>query len=83
MSQALLGLAQLDPQLREALAAEVLQLHTLQVLPDSFVGIEIRSVARQLLQLQPRRRLTRQKVLDRPPAMNRRAVPDDEQLPGI
>ncbi|MDP9475278.1 MAG: hypothetical protein M3R38_06215, partial [Actinomycetota bacterium] len=46
MSEALFGLAELDSQLREALAAQVLQLHALvEVLPDPLVGVELRSVA--------------------------------------
>jgi hypothetical protein len=37
--QALFGLAQLDLQLRQAPAAEVLQLHALEVLPDPLLGV--------------------------------------------
>ena len=51
--QTLLGLAQFDPQLREGLAADILELHILQMLPDSFIRVEVRSVTRKLLELQP------------------------------
>src|SRR5215218_8065790 len=80
VSQALFGLAQLYPQLREALAAEVLQLNTLEVLPDPLVRVEIRSVAGQLFELHPRSCPARQKVLDCPSPMYRRAVPNHQQL---
>src|SRR5215218_9907384 len=53
VSETLLGLAELDLQLCEALTAEVLQLHAFEVLPDTLVGVEIRSIARQLFELQP------------------------------
>ena len=43
--QALLGLAQLDLQFFEILAAEVLQLYALEMLADPLVRIEIGSVA--------------------------------------
>src|SRR5215212_1124140 len=80
VSQTLFGLAQLDLQLREALAAEVLQLHILQMLPDPLLGVEIGRVAGQLLQLQPPGRPASQKIFDRSTAMYRRSVPDEEQF---
>jgi hypothetical protein len=45
MPQTLLGLAQLSPQLQEALAADILEFYVLQMLPDPLVGVEIRSIA--------------------------------------
>ena len=80
--QALLGFAQLDLQLAEALAAKVLQLHALEVFPDSLVGIEIGCVARELLKHKSPGSPSGEKVLYRPSAMYRRAVPYDEQLTG-
>jgi hypothetical protein len=51
------------------------------VLPDSLIGVEIRSVARKLLQLKPTlRRPTGEKLFDRSTAMDRRTILDDEQL---
>ena len=75
VSQPLFSLAQFDPQLGKALAAELLQLNTLEVLVDPFVGIEVGSVAGQLLQLYSTGRPASQEILDRPRAMYRRASP--------
>jgi len=48
------------------------------------VGVEVRSVAGQLLQLQSASRPAPQEVLDRPSAMDRRAVSHmTSSLPGI
>jgi len=41
--QALFGFAQLPPQLGEAPAADVLELHVLQVLPDPLLGVQLRA----------------------------------------
>ena len=73
---------ELDPQLREALTAEVLQLQAFEMIPDPLIGVEIGSVARQLFELHSSRRPACQKLLHWPRAMYRRAVPDNEQLGG-
>jgi hypothetical protein len=78
VSQTLLGLAQLYTQFRKAPAADVLEFHVLQVLPDSLIGVEIGSVARKPLQLKPILRLAGEELFDRSTAMDRRTIPDDE-----
>src|SRR5262249_32744068 len=48
--------------------------------PDAFIGIQVGGIAWQLLQTQPLGTAPREKLLDGPTAMNRRAVPDHRQL---
>lgn len=74
------GQAQFDPQLIQIGTAEVAQFDVLEVVPDALVRVEIRGVARQLLQLEARRRALRQEVLDGLRAMDRRSIPDHKQL---
>src|SRR3954453_11400731 len=74
------GQAQFKPQLVQIGAAEVAQFDVLEIVPDALVRIQVRGVARQLLQLEARRGLLCQEVLDRPGAMDRRPIPDHEQL---
>src|SRR5215210_8395036 len=50
------------------------------MLPDPFVGIELRSVAGQLFELQPRSCPAGKEIFDRPSSMNRRTIPDHQQL---
>lgn len=74
------GQAQFEPQLVQIGTAEVAQFDVLEIVPDALVGIQVRGVARQLLQLEPRRRPLRQEVLNGLGAMDRRPIPDHEQL---
>jgi hypothetical protein len=74
------GQAQFEPQLVQIGAAEVAQFNVLEIVPDALVGIQVRGVARQLLQLEARRGPLRQEVLDGSGAMDRRPIPDHEQL---
>ncbi len=71
---------QLPAQLIKIMAAAVLELHALEEIPDTLVGVQLRRVGGQALQVQPLRRTCSQEVLDRLTAMNRRTIPDDEQL---
>src|SRR6266542_736265 len=63
-------------------AADVAQLDALEIGPDAFVRIQVGRIAWQLLQAQPLGTALRQEGFDWPAAMNRRAVPDHEQLAG-
>src|SRR5215212_2946141 len=74
------GQAQFEPQLVQIGAAEVAQFDVLEIVPDALVRIQVRGVAGQLLQLEARRGSLRQEVLDGPGAMDRRPIPDHEQL---
>lgn len=75
------GEAQLAAQLAQIGTAEVAEFDVLEVVPDPLVRIEVRRVAGQLLQLEPRRGALREEVLDGLGAMDRRSIPDHEQLP--
>src|SRR4051794_36591855 len=74
------GQAQFDPQLVQIGTAEVAQFDVLEIVPDALVRVEVRGVARQLLQLEARRRALRQEVLDGLRAMDRRPIPNHKQL---
>src|SRR3954451_4728564 len=74
------GQAQFEPQLVQIGAAEVAEFDVLQIVPDALVRIQVGGVAGQLLQLEARRAPLCQEVLDEPSAMNRRPIPNHEQL---
>jgi hypothetical protein len=74
------GTDDLRPQLMQIAAANVGQLHTLEIVPDAFIGIEIGRVAWQLLQVESPGRSSPEKVLDGLSTMDRRAIPDEEDL---
>lgn len=80
VAQPLDGQPQFEPQLGKIGAAEVAEFDVLEIVPDPLVGIEVRGVAGQLLQLEPRRRSLGKEVLDRLSAMNRRPIPNHQQL---
>ena len=52
----------------------------LQVPPDSLLGIELGGVSREAFKMQPLASLLMQELLDGTTAMDRRAVPEYEQL---
>jgi hypothetical protein len=71
---------ELRAQVPQAVAAAVAQLDVLELLPDAFLRIEVGRIARQAIQPQPRRGPRGQEILDNLAAVNRRAVPDDQEL---
>jgi hypothetical protein len=76
------GAAQGQRQLSQVMAAEIAEFNALQVVPDALVRIQLRRVPRQLLQVQPSGGAVTQEVLDGLAAVNRRAIPDDQELAG-
>src|SRR5690348_2473404 len=74
------GPAQDESQLRQVMAAGIGEFHALEVVPDAFVRMQLRGVPRQLLQVQALGSALAQDVLDRLAALDRRAVPDDQEL---
>ena len=80
MAQTLAGSDELQAQLVKVVAADIAQLDALQMVPHAFVGIEVRRIAWQLLQGESSRRASSEKVLDGLSAMDRRAIPDEEDL---
>ena len=76
------GTAEFAPQVRQVAAAEVPQLDPLEVVPDALVRVQLRRVAWELLQVQPLGPAVGQEVFDRLAAVDRRAIPDHQQLAG-
>ena len=72
--------AQVPLQVIQVRAAHVPQFHVFEVRPDAFVWVQVGCIARQLLESQALGRTLGQKGLDRSAAMNRRTVPDHQQL---
>jgi hypothetical protein len=68
-------------QVRQSGGADVAQFDPLQRVPDALIRVQIWRVAGEALQVQAFGRPRAEEVLDGPPMMNGRAVPDDEQLP--
>lgn len=75
-----LGLAEFGMELGQMLTGEVLEFHSFEVVPDAFVGIHLRSIGGQSLQLEPRGCAGSQKVLDHVAAMDGSSVPEYQEL---
>ena len=75
------GPVQFVAQLRQVLAANVAQLHSLQMTPDAFIGIEFRRITRQWLQLHALGSTIGQEVLNRLTTMDRCPIPNHQQFP--
>lgn len=73
------GQPQLPAQLVQVLTAAILQLDPLEQVPDALIGAEVRRVAGQAFQVQPRGGARREEVLDRLAVVDGRAVPDHQQ----
>ena len=80
VAQTFLRSAERHGQLGHITAAQIAQLDALEVVPDALVRVQVGGIARQRLQVQPLGTTLAQEVLDRLPAMDRRAIPDDQQL---
>ena len=52
VAQAFFGLNELAMQLIEIATTDIAQLHTLEVIPNAFIGIEIRSITGKLFEMQ-------------------------------
>src|SRR5690348_11156449 len=80
VTQAFLGPTQGESQLGHVMAAASAELNALAGVPDALVGVELRRIPRQLLQMQPLGGAPPQEVLDRLATRNGRALPDHEYL---
>ncbi len=78
--QALDREAQLAAQFREVVTDQVTEFDPLEVVPDAFIRVELRRVGGEPLQLKPSGRSLREQVLDWARAVDRRPVPQDEEL---
>ena len=76
------GEAEVTSEVSQVLAADVGQVDVLEVVPDALVRVEVRGVAGKLFELDASGAALGQEVLDRLAAMDRRAVPDDQELAG-
>lgn len=74
------GLAQLGPQVRQVKAAEVAQFHSLEVRPQSLSWVEVGSIAGKPFEVDALGGSVSEKVADCVTAVDRRAVPEDEEL---
>ena len=80
VSQALFGSSKLVGHLGDIAAAEILEFPSLEQIPDALLWIQFRGIARQAFQMEPFGGLALQKVLDHLRTMDRRPIPDDEQV---
>ena len=76
------GEAEVTSEMWQVLAADVAQFDVLEVAPDALVRVEVRGVAGELLELDASGATLGQEVLDGLAAMDRGAVPDDQELAG-
>ena len=72
--------AQFEPEFRQIVAADIAQFAVLEIVPDPFIRVQFRGVAGELLKVQPRRSPLSQEVAHRLRAVDRGAIPDDQQL---
>lgn len=80
MAQALFRPRHFARQLVQIGTTAVPQLLAFEQIPDPFLRVEVRCIARQALQMHPLGRAARQEVLDRLPAVNWCPVPDHQEL---
>ena len=67
-------------QVREMLAAQIFQLPAFDKVPDSLLWVEVRSIAGKTLQMEPLGRTGREKLLDHLGAVDRRAIPNHQDV---
>jgi len=72
--------AEVLPQRSQIGTAYVPQVYPLQIPPEPFCRIQLRRIARQLLQLQALRPSVSQELFDRFSTVDRRSIPDHQQL---
>lgn len=82
MAKASGGEAKLASELAKGRAADVAEFDALEVVPDTLIRIELWGVARQALQLEAAGAAVSEEVFDGLTAMDRRAIPDDQELAG-
>ena len=79
-AQAADGEAEFPAEFVEILAAAILEFDPFEQVPDTLISIEVRGIAGQAFQVQPRGGAGGEGVLHRLAVVNGRAVPDDEEL---
>jgi len=71
---------QVIAEIMEVRTADIAQVDTFEIGPDAFIGIQVWGMTGQLVQTPPCGTARGKKLFDGPTAMNRRAVPDHQQL---
>src|SRR3989442_13720 len=82
VGQTFFGLDEFARQLIEIGTTDITQLHSLEIVPDPLIRVEIGGIAGQLFQMQPFGRSSLEKGLDLVRPVNRRAIPDEDDLDG-
>ncbi len=80
MSQSFFGTTQLRLDVLHVQTTNILKFDSLEQIPDAFLWIELRSIARQAFEMDAFGSSFGQKVFDRLRAMNGSSIPDDQQL---
>lgn len=76
------GATQFLMQLGEIIATDVAELDLLEIAPNPFIGVQLRRIGWELLQMDPRRTTGGQKVPDRLGPVDGRPIPEHQELPG-
>ena len=74
------GAAQGVPQFGQVLTTHVAQLHRLQVVPDTFVRVQLRGIAGQTFQVKAMGRALSEEVLNRLSPMGGQSIPNEQQF---
>jgi hypothetical protein len=80
MSQAFFGPAHLSLDVWHVKTTNILEFDSLEQIPNAFLWIELRSIARQAFEMDAFGSALSQKVFDRLRAMNGSSIPDDQQV---
>src|SRR5919199_2377598 len=64
-----------------SMAGDIAQLDMLEIVPDTFVRVQVRRIARHLFQEQPLGATSSQEGLDALVAVDRSTIPDERSLP--
>jgi len=67
-------------QLIEIGTTDITQFHSLEIVPDPLIRVEIGSITGQLFQMQPFGRSSLEKGLECVRPVNKRAIPDEDDL---
>lgn len=59
---------------------QVFEFNIFQIIPNTFIGVQVGSIARQLFQMKLFGRALAQKIFDRLAAMGGQTIPDEQQV---
>jgi hypothetical protein len=81
MPQAFFGSTQFPLDVRHIQTTKVLELDALEQVPDAFLWIKVWGISRQLFEMNTSSSPFAQIVFDGRTSMNRRSIPDHQQVP--